>query len=73
MTKNLPYIIPATPPEAEEAFAGHQITHQFYQEVQARADFKRHCEWYHTTADANRQELERMRSEPNIFRWFLRK
>ncbi|MBR8835467.1 MAG: hypothetical protein DSM106950_15950 [Stigonema ocellatum SAG 48.90 = DSM 106950] len=72
MSKNLPHIIISPQPQAEETFAAYQTSHQFYQEVQVRSEFKRHCEWYHTTAESHRQELERMRGEVNIFRWFRR-
>lgn len=72
MYKNLPYIIPATQPEVEESFASHQTTHQFYQEVRTRLEFKQHCEWYRTTAENNRRELEKMRGELNILQWFRR-
>ncbi|BAY98202.1 hypothetical protein NIES37_21500 [Tolypothrix tenuis PCC 7101] len=72
MSKNLPYIIPATPSEVDETFAAYQTTHQFYHEVRERSEFRRHCEWYHTTAMQHRQELEKMRGELNIFRWFRR-
>ncbi|WP_017655496.1 hypothetical protein [Fortiea contorta] len=72
MFKNIPYILPSKPPEADETFASYQTTHQFYQEVQTRAELAIYCEWYHKTAAANRQELEKMRGELNILRWFRR-
>ncbi|QIR39922.1 hypothetical protein HCG51_26570 [Tolypothrix sp. PCC 7910] len=72
MSKNLPYIIPATPSEVDETFGAYQTTHQFYHEVRERSEFRRHCDWYYTTAMQHRQELERMRGELNIFRWFRR-
>ncbi len=73
MSRNLPLIIPSPQPEVEETFASHQTSHQFYQEVQARSEFKNHCEWYYTTAECHRQELEKMRGELNFFRLFRRK
>ncbi|MBW4645940.1 MAG: hypothetical protein KME23_23615 [Goleter apudmare HA4340-LM2] len=72
MSKNLPYIIPVTPPQVEETFAAHQTTHQFYQEVRTRSEFKLHCEWYAATAESNRRDLEKMRGELNILQWFRR-
>ncbi|MDZ8052147.1 MAG: hypothetical protein RMX68_001420 [Aulosira sp. ZfuVER01] len=72
MSKNLPYIILATPSEVEETFASYQTTHQFYHEVRERSEFQQHCEWYYKTAISHRQELEKMRGELNIFRWFRR-
>lgn len=73
MSQDLPHIIPAPQPEVEETFASYQTTYQFYQEVQTRSEFKRYCEWYHMTAEQNRQELERMRGELNIMQWFCRR
>ncbi len=73
MSKDLPHIVPSAQPEVEETFAAHQTTHQFYHEVRARSEFKRHCEWYYTTAERHRQELEKMRGELNIFRLFRRR
>jgi hypothetical protein len=73
MSKNLPYILPFPQPQIEETFAAHQTTHQFYQEVQTRSEFRRYCEWYYTTAERNRQDLERMRGELNIFQWFRKR
>jgi hypothetical protein len=74
MSKNLPYIILASPqPQIEEAFAVQQTTHQFYHEVQTRVEFQRHCEWYYATAERNRQDLQKMRGELNIFQWFRRR
>ncbi|WP_193193698.1 hypothetical protein [Nostoc sp. MG11] len=73
MSKNLPYIIPSSHNSVDETFAAHQTTHQFYQEVQTRSEFQRYCEWYYTTAQRNRQDLEKMRGELNIFQWFRRR
>lgn len=72
MSKNIPYVIPSTPPKVEETFAAYQTTRQFYQEVQTRSEFELYCEWYHRMAEKNRQDLEKMRGEPNIFQWFRR-
>ncbi|MBD2683204.1 MULTISPECIES: hypothetical protein [Nostoc] len=73
MSKNLPYIIPSPPPQIDEAFAAYQTTHQFYHEIQTRAEFRRYCEWYYSTAERNRQDLQKMRGELNIFQWFRRR
>ncbi|MBD6615843.1 hypothetical protein FNW02_08375 [Komarekiella sp. 'clone 1'] len=73
MSQNLPYILPVPQPQAEETFATHQTTHQFYQEVKTRLEFQSYCEWYYTTAERNRQDLEKMRGELNIFQWFRRR
>jgi len=45
---------------------------QFYQEVQSREAIKLYCDWYYTTAERHRQELQQMRSELNILGWFRR-
>ena len=73
MPDELRRIIRSPQPEIEETFAAHQTTHQFYHEVRARSDFKRHCEWYSITAERNRQDLEKMRGELNIFSLFRRR
>jgi hypothetical protein len=73
MSRNLPHILPSIPPQVEEAFATHKTTYEFYHEVQVRNEFKRHCNWYRTTADQNRRDLEKMRGEINIFEWFRRR
>jgi len=73
MSRDLPQIIHSPQPASEESFAVYQATHRFYQEVRVRSEFKVHCEWYYTTAESHRQELERMRGELNIFRWFRRR
>jgi hypothetical protein len=73
MSKDLPYIIPSTPPETEETFASYETTHQFYEEVQTRSEFQLYCEWYYKTAEQNRQDLKKMRGELNILQWFRRR
>lgn len=63
-------IIPAPQPELAETFAAYQATSQFYREAQSRGEHKRHCNWYYTTAELHRQELQQMRGEFNILGWF---
>ena len=65
-------IIPAPQPEIEDTFAAYQATSQFYREVQSRTELKRYCDWYYTTAELHRQELQQMRGELNILGWFRR-
>lgn len=72
MSQNLPHILPSLPPQVEESFATHQVTKQFYHEVETRLEFRRYCEWYHATAAQNRQDFQKMRGEVNILRWFRR-
>lgn len=72
MSEELRHIIPALPPKVQEAFAAHQTTREFYQEVRSRHTFNVYCQWYYNTAERHRQELKQMRSELNIlsfFRW----
>lgn len=72
MSRNLPHILPAAPPQVQEGFATYQTTHKFYHEVKTRSEFKRYCEWYDITAEQHRQELKKMRGELNILQWFRR-
>ncbi|MDP5016847.1 hypothetical protein FJR11_12530 [Anabaena sp. UHCC 0187] len=73
MSQELPYIVPVPQPEVEEVFGVHQTAQKFYQEVNARSEFKQHCEWYYTTAAQNRRDLAKMRGELNIMSWFCRR
>lgn len=72
MPEKFHYIIPAVPPAAD-IFATYQLTYDFYREAKHREDLKDYCEWYRRTAESNRQELQKMRREPNIFGWFNRR
>lgn len=73
MSKDLPYIVPSTPPEVEETFAVHQTSIEFYQEVQTRSEFQLYCQWYDQTAAENKEQLQKMRGELNIMGWFRRR
>ncbi|MDJ0735515.1 MAG: hypothetical protein QNJ47_15885 [Nostocaceae cyanobacterium] len=73
MSQELPHIIPSPQPEVEEMFLTHEVSIQFYDEVELRSQLKAYSEWYYTTAEHHRQELEKMRGELNIFAWFRRK
>lgn len=46
----------------------YNITHEFYQELRHREAYQ----WYHETAQAHQQELEKMRGDINILGWFLK-
>ncbi len=72
MPDELRRIIPAPQPEIQDTFAAYQTTRQFYQEVQSRAELNTYCDWYYTTAELHRQELQQMRGELNILGWFRR-
>ncbi|MBW4573774.1 MAG: hypothetical protein KME08_00655 [Aphanothece sp. CMT-3BRIN-NPC111] len=64
-------IIPAPPPAAE-IFATHQLAYEFRREAEHRQELKSYCEWYRTTAELHRQELQKMQGDINIFGWFNR-
>ena len=70
MPDELRQIIQIPPSEIEETFAIYQATSQFYREVQSREDLERYCEWYYTTSERHRQELQQMRGDVNILGWF---
>jgi hypothetical protein len=72
MSQELPHVIPSPQSEVEDTFSAYQTTHEFYHEVQGRLEFQRYCEWYYATAEIHRQELQKMRGELNIFKWFRR-
>ena len=72
MSEELRRIIPTPPPAADEVFGVHQVSGEFYREVQYRQEFERYCQWYYEIAEHHRQELQKMRSELSILGWFLR-
>ncbi len=59
------------PEIAPEQFQGHQLAVEFRHEVGQRQAFEDYCNWYEAIAQQNRQELEQMRGEFNLFRFFL--
>lgn len=61
MRDELREIIPVPQPEIEDTFATYQVTSKFYQEVQSREAISRYCDWYYTTAEVHKQELQQMR------------
>lgn len=73
MSQELRRIIPSGESQVEEIIAVNQTTYEFYREVEVRSEFKTYCEWYYATAKSNREELEKMRGELNIFQWFRRR
>lgn len=66
------WLIPLPPPDAE-ILKTYQVTHDFYQEVQHRQDFKAYCQWYEAIAEQHRRELQKMRSDVNLLGFFLRR
>ncbi len=73
MSEELPRIVASGSSQVEETIAVNETTYEFYREVKVRSEFKRYCEWYYSTAKSNRQQLEKMRGELNIFQWFRRR
>lgn len=73
MSNDLPHILPALPPQAEDVLEAAQVTREYYAEVRTRNEFKQYCQWYYATAAQNRQDLHKMRGEFNIFAWFRRR
>ncbi|MGB3639436.1 MAG: hypothetical protein WBA39_17950 [Rivularia sp. (in: cyanobacteria)] len=73
MSQELQRIVPSGSSQIEETIAVNQTTQEFYREVEVRSEFNNYCEWYHATAKSNREELEKMRGELNIFQWFRRR
>ncbi|MEM1172016.1 MAG: hypothetical protein AAGJ08_23785 [Cyanobacteria bacterium P01_H01_bin.35] len=49
-----------------------QTTQEFYQEVKYREDFNNYCQWYYAVAEQHQKELQKMRSDINIFGFFLK-
>lgn len=74
MSEHYHEIIPIPPqPQAAEAIQAHQITREFYQEIEYRQEFEAYCQWYDQIAAQNRRDLQQMRKEFNFFRLFSRR
>ncbi|MGQ9872438.1 hypothetical protein [Leptodesmis sp.] len=72
MNHDLRWIAPI-PPESDHGVLEAQVlTRQFYQELEHRRAFEKHCQWYHATAERHRQELQTMRRDFNLLGWFYR-
>ncbi|NJK52805.1 MAG: hypothetical protein HC936_08160 [Leptolyngbyaceae cyanobacterium SU_3_3] len=63
---------PSAQPEAE-ILEVYRTTDQFYQEANYREAHDRHCEWYRSCALQHQQELQKMRGDINLFKWFCRR
>jgi len=61
-----------TPQNQVELLRTYQVSREFYQEVQYRQNFERHCQWYQQTAALHRQEVQKMQQDINILGWFRR-
>ncbi len=72
MPEQFRFILPTPPPPAD-IFATYQIAHEFYREAQTRQERKSYCQWYHQTAQSNRQELIKMQGDINLLGWFCRR
>ncbi|TVQ10829.1 MAG: hypothetical protein EA368_06870 [Leptolyngbya sp. DLM2.Bin27] len=60
----------ATPQEVIEYLELHQAAQEFRLELEHRDHLEAYCQWYHQTAQSNRQDLEQMRTELNLLAWF---
>lgn len=70
MSQDFMQIIPEPQQPAAEILQAHQTAQQFYREVKYRENFKNYCQWYYATAQQHQEELQKMRGDINIFRWF---
>lgn len=60
----------ATPQEVVEYLELHQAAQDFRLELEHRANLEAYCQWYYQVAADNQRDLEQMRSELNLLRWF---
>jgi len=60
-----------TIPQVPNLFATRQLAFEFRREVEYRQEFQDYCQWYAQTAMQHQQDLQKMRGESNLFRWFL--
>lgn len=67
------YLVPNSENEAIEVLQTAQVTYAFYDEVRYREALEQYCEWYQAIAAQHSHELETMRREVNLFRWFVRR
>jgi hypothetical protein len=67
------WLTPEAAPPATEILSAYHTTRQFYQEVECRASFDRYCTWYQTVAEQHQRELQKMRGDFNLFRFFCRR
>jgi hypothetical protein len=58
---------------ASEMIELYRTTREFYDEMEYRTEHDRYCDWYRTVAEQNRRDLEKMRGDINLFRWFSRR
>lgn len=64
-------ILPEANSPATEICQVDRTTQEFYQEVKYREDFNNYCQWYYAIAEQHQKELQKMRSDINIFGFFL--
>lgn len=60
---------PAIEPEIFEVY---RVTKAFYREAEYREDLEQTYLWYQETAKRHRRELDSMRGDVNLFRFFRR-
>ncbi|NES03836.1 MAG: hypothetical protein F6K22_13900 [Okeania sp. SIO2F4] len=71
MQPELREIFPEPNTSATEICQVYQTTQEFYQEVKYREDFNNYCQWYYAIAEQHQKELQKMRSDINIFGFLL--
>lgn len=72
MSNDLRWFAPQPQP-VPEAIIVHELTREFYREVEHREEFDRYCQWYRLAAEQHQRELQKMRGDINLFGWFCRK
>lgn len=60
------------PQDVAESLEAARVTREFYYELEYRQALETYCQWYYETAERHRQELDKMRGDINLFRWFCR-
>lgn len=72
MASEFRWFIPVLPKIPEEIQRQH-TTREFYREVVYREEREHYYQWYRETAERHRCELEKMRGDINLMRWFSRR
>jgi len=63
-----------TPPmaPAPEILLDYRLAWEFRHECRTREAHRQYCDWYRQAARQHRQELARMRGDPDLLGWMLR-
>lgn len=62
---------PQNPYATWEILESHQLSYDFHRELKHRQAFAEYCQWYHETAQQNKQELAKMNQDFSLFRFFF--